>query len=67
MPFDTSLDSYKRKTRLDRREYQDGYPLRESRALNSLQFKSECKQNNSFFYNVKNILRKNLLTIFQKT
>jgi hypothetical protein len=45
----------KGKTRLDRREYQDGYPLRESRALNSLQFKSECKQNNEFFYNVKNI------------
>jgi hypothetical protein len=44
-----------RKTRLDRREYQDGYPLRESRALNSLQFKSECNQNNSFFLNVKNI------------
>jgi hypothetical protein len=36
-------------------EYQDGYPLRESRALNSRQFKSECKQNNSFFNNVKNI------------
>jgi hypothetical protein len=57
----------KGKTRLDRREYQDGYPLRESRALNSLQFKSECKQNNSFFSNVKIFFiffQKNLLTDF---
>jgi hypothetical protein len=55
MPFDTSLDSYKRKTRLDSRGYQDGYPLRESRALNPRRFNSECNQNNEFFYNVKNI------------
>jgi hypothetical protein len=58
----------KGKTRLDERGHQDGYPLRENRALNPLLFKSECKQNNSFFPNVKNIFyiffKKNLLTDF---